>query len=65
MQISNAKYDAFRGHDDQRGLRTTTRPDAVGFDANVTQIKCWPCVALLARIGKYGRFSLRYRMKVK
>lgn len=39
--------------------------DADGFDQNVTHIKLRPRGALLPVSGKYERFSLRYRMKVK
>lgn len=39
--------------------------DTDGFDANVTHIKLRPSGALLPTVGKYERFSLRYRMKVK
>jgi len=39
--------------------------DTDGFDANVTHIKLRPNGALLPTVGKYERFSLRYRMKVK
>ncbi|WP_123906321.1 hypothetical protein [Sphingorhabdus sp. YGSMI21] len=39
--------------------------DTDGFDANVTHIKLRPSGALLPTTGKYERFSLRYRMKVK
>jgi len=36
-----------------------------GFDAHVPHVKLRPRGALLPTIGNYGRFSLRYRMKVK
>ncbi|WP_159643528.1 hypothetical protein [Sphingorhabdus sp. 109] len=39
--------------------------DSDGFDAAVTHIKFRPTGALLPAAGKYERFSLRYRMKVK
>ncbi|MEP4945890.1 MAG: hypothetical protein ABJT35_16085 [Parasphingorhabdus sp.] len=39
--------------------------DADGFDQNVTHIKLRPRGVLLPVSGKYERFSLRYRMKVK
>ena len=39
--------------------------DETGFDQNVTHIKLRPRGVLLPTYGKYERFSLRYRMKVR
>ena len=39
--------------------------DNAGYDQNITHVKIRPSGALLPTDGKYERFSLRYRMKVK
>ncbi|CAO1653929.1 hypothetical protein [Parasphingorhabdus sp. NYA22] len=63
--LSSAKDSIEFSSDGGRTFDYIPVADTDGFDANVTHIKLRPNGALLPTVGKYERFSLRYRMKVK